>query len=181
MNLTFACTCHVDLPNVLVVREDKPVQHRSYILHHWVSLAPPSHQFAQCRNQPISAQDGCIQCPTCKAIFGTKRGNCPAGTMTYDVISTSLPGHEDCDTIRIVYDIQPGVQVCVSWWPSSQARYLIFIVELATSCSDRSCIKHSCIVRTAHMQKRSNDHIYMYMYMYTYMQLRSGVASIVFV
>lgn len=52
-----------------------------------------------------------LQCPTCKTIYGVKTGNQPAGKMEYHVIPHSLPGHPDCKTIRIIYNIPPGIQV----------------------------------------------------------------------
>ncbi|KAJ8000812.1 hypothetical protein DPEC_G00184240 [Dallia pectoralis] len=55
-------------------------------------------------------QDGSLQCPTCKTIYGVKTGNQPPGKMEYHVIPHSLPGHPDCKTIRIVYNIPPGIQ-----------------------------------------------------------------------
>ncbi|XP_037545552.1 E3 ubiquitin-protein ligase DTX1 [Nematolebias whitei] len=55
-------------------------------------------------------KDGSLQCPTCKTIYGVKTGNQPAGKMEYHVIPHSLPGHPDCKTIRIIYNIPPGVQ-----------------------------------------------------------------------
>ncbi|TNN50557.1 E3 ubiquitin-protein ligase DTX4 [Liparis tanakae] len=56
-------------------------------------------------------KDGSLQCPTCKTIYGVKTGNQPAGKMEYHVIPHSLPGHPDCKTIRIIYNIPPGLQV----------------------------------------------------------------------
>lgn len=55
-------------------------------------------------------KDGSIQCPTCKTIYGKKLGNCPDGEMDYMTIAESLPGHTDCGTIRILYDIKPSIQ-----------------------------------------------------------------------
>ncbi|XP_059191067.1 E3 ubiquitin-protein ligase DTX1-like isoform X2 [Centropristis striata] len=55
-------------------------------------------------------KDGSLQCPTCKTIYGVKTGNQPAGKMEYHVIPHSLPGHPDCKTIRIIYNIPPGLQ-----------------------------------------------------------------------
>lgn len=52
-----------------------------------------------------------LQCPTCKTIYGVKTGNQPAGKMEYHVIPHSLPGHPNCKTIRIIYNIPPGIQV----------------------------------------------------------------------
>uniref|UniRef100_A0A8C9Z759 E3 ubiquitin-protein ligase n=1 Tax=Sander lucioperca TaxID=283035 RepID=A0A8C9Z759_SANLU len=55
-------------------------------------------------------KDGSLQCPTCKTIYGVKTGNQPAGKMEYHVIPHSLPGHPDCKTIRIIYNVPPGLQ-----------------------------------------------------------------------
>ena len=59
----------------------------------------------------MSLQDGSLQCPTCKTIYGVKTGTQPPGKMEYHVIPHSLPGHPDCRTIRIIYSIPPGIQV----------------------------------------------------------------------
>lgn len=59
-------------------------------------------------------KDGSLQCPTCKTIYGVKTGNQPPGKMEYHVIPHSLPGHPDCKTIRIIYNIPPGIQVRVT-------------------------------------------------------------------
>lgn len=56
-------------------------------------------------------QDGSLQCPTCKTIYGVKTGTQPPGKMEYHIIPHALPGHSDCKTIRIIYNIPPGVQV----------------------------------------------------------------------
>uniref|UniRef100_A0AAY4A4Z8 E3 ubiquitin-protein ligase n=1 Tax=Denticeps clupeoides TaxID=299321 RepID=A0AAY4A4Z8_9TELE len=55
-------------------------------------------------------KDGSLQCPTCKTIYGVKTGNQPPGKMEYHIIPYSLPGHPDCKTIRIIYNIPPGIQ-----------------------------------------------------------------------
>ncbi|KAF0037822.1 hypothetical protein F2P81_010696 [Scophthalmus maximus] len=55
-------------------------------------------------------KDGSLQCPTCKTIYGVKTGNQPAGKMEYHVIPHSLPGHPDSKSIRIIYNIPPGIQ-----------------------------------------------------------------------
>ncbi|XP_069484969.1 E3 ubiquitin-protein ligase DTX4 isoform X2 [Ambystoma mexicanum] len=55
-------------------------------------------------------KDGSLQCPTCKTIYGVKTGNQPPGKMEYHVIPHSLPGHPECRTIRIIYNIPAGVQ-----------------------------------------------------------------------
>jgi len=58
-------------------------------------------------------QDGGLQCPTCKSIYGVKRGDCPDGTMSYRAISNRLPGYEDCGAIEIVYHFTSGYQVSI--------------------------------------------------------------------
>lgn len=60
------------------------------------------------------SQDGSLQCPTCKAIYGEKTGTQPPGKMEFHVIPHSLPGFADTQTIRIVYDIPTGIQVSPS-------------------------------------------------------------------
>lgn len=60
---------------------------------------------------PRASQDGSLQCPTCKAIYGEKTGTQPPGKMEFHLIPHSLPGFADTQTIRIVYDIPTGIQV----------------------------------------------------------------------
>ncbi|XP_058877844.1 E3 ubiquitin-protein ligase DTX4-like [Acipenser ruthenus] len=55
-------------------------------------------------------KDGSLQCPTCKTIYGVKTGTQPPGKMEYHAIPHSLPGHPDCRTIRVIYNIPPGIQ-----------------------------------------------------------------------
>uniref|UniRef100_A0A8C8RGQ0 E3 ubiquitin-protein ligase n=1 Tax=Pelusios castaneus TaxID=367368 RepID=A0A8C8RGQ0_9SAUR len=55
-------------------------------------------------------EDGSLQCPTCKAIYGEKTGTQPPGKMEFHIIPHSLPGHTESKTIRIVYDIPAGIQ-----------------------------------------------------------------------
>lgn len=56
-------------------------------------------------------QDGSLQCPSCKTIYGEKTGAQPKGKMEIYSIGQSLPGHPDCGTIQIIYSIPPGLQV----------------------------------------------------------------------
>ncbi|XP_017272581.1 E3 ubiquitin-protein ligase DTX1 isoform X3 [Kryptolebias marmoratus] len=58
----------------------------------------------------VPDEDGSLQCPTCKTIYGEKTGTQPPGKMEYHVIPHSLPGYPDAKTIRIVYDIPAGIQ-----------------------------------------------------------------------
>lgn len=55
-------------------------------------------------------KDGSLQCPSCKTIYGEKTGTQPRGKMEVFSYPVSLPGHEDCGTILIVYNIPHGIQ-----------------------------------------------------------------------
>ncbi|KAG1957446.1 putative E3 ubiquitin-protein ligase DTX2 [Pimephales promelas] len=55
-------------------------------------------------------KDGSLQCPSCKTIYGEKTGTQPKGNMDIYSIPQSLPGHPDCGTIQIIYNIPPGIQ-----------------------------------------------------------------------
>ncbi|XP_057211368.1 probable E3 ubiquitin-protein ligase DTX2 isoform X2 [Triplophysa rosa] len=55
-------------------------------------------------------KDGSLQCPSCKTIYGEKTGTQPKGKMEIYSIPQSLPGHPDCSTIQIIYNIPPGLQ-----------------------------------------------------------------------
>ncbi|XP_074869908.1 putative E3 ubiquitin-protein ligase DTX2 isoform X3 [Carettochelys insculpta] len=55
-------------------------------------------------------KDGSLQCPSCKTIYGEKTGTQPKGKMEVSTFTQSLPGHEDCGTIQIVYHISRGIQ-----------------------------------------------------------------------
>ncbi|XP_051973506.1 probable E3 ubiquitin-protein ligase DTX2 isoform X1 [Xyrauchen texanus] len=55
-------------------------------------------------------KDGSLQCPSCKTIYGEKTGTQPKGKMEIYSIHQSLPGHPDCGTIQIIYNIPPGIQ-----------------------------------------------------------------------
>lgn len=59
----------------------------------------------------VPLQDGSLQCPSCKTIYGEKTGTQPKGKMEIYSIGQSLPGHPDCGTIHIIYSIPPGIQV----------------------------------------------------------------------
>ncbi|KAM9002820.1 LOW QUALITY PROTEIN: putative E3 ubiquitin-protein ligase DTX2 [Sarcophilus harrisii] len=54
-------------------------------------------------------KDGSLQCPSCKTIYGEKTGTQPKGKMVCRVQGL-LPGHEDCGTIEIIYNIPRGIQ-----------------------------------------------------------------------
>ncbi|XP_018565304.1 protein deltex [Anoplophora glabripennis] len=51
-----------------------------------------------------------IQCAVCGCIYGEKHGNQPPGSMEWGIIDKSLPGHQNCRTIQIVYNIHSGIQ-----------------------------------------------------------------------
>ncbi|XP_020011993.1 probable E3 ubiquitin-protein ligase DTX2 isoform X3 [Castor canadensis] len=55
-------------------------------------------------------KDGSLQCPSCKTIYGEKTGTQPRGKMEVFRFQVSLPGHADCGTILIVYNIPHGIQ-----------------------------------------------------------------------
>ncbi|XP_048224875.1 probable E3 ubiquitin-protein ligase DTX2 isoform X2 [Perognathus longimembris pacificus] len=55
-------------------------------------------------------KDGSLQCPSCKTIYGEKTGTQPRGKMEVHRYQMSLPGHEDCGTILIIYTIPHGIQ-----------------------------------------------------------------------
>ncbi|XP_006859739.1 PREDICTED: probable E3 ubiquitin-protein ligase DTX2 isoform X1 [Chrysochloris asiatica] len=55
-------------------------------------------------------KDGSLQCPSCKTIYGEKTGTQPRGQMEVFRFQVCLPGHEDCGTILIVYNIPHGIQ-----------------------------------------------------------------------
>uniref|UniRef100_A0A2I3TB04 E3 ubiquitin-protein ligase n=1 Tax=Pan troglodytes TaxID=9598 RepID=A0A2I3TB04_PANTR len=55
-------------------------------------------------------KDGSLQCPSCKTIYGEKMGTQPQGKMEVLRFQMSLPSHEDCGTILIVYSIPHGIQ-----------------------------------------------------------------------
>ncbi|KAM4636903.1 E3 ubiquitin-protein ligase DTX4-like [Discoglossus pictus] len=55
-------------------------------------------------------RNGTLRCPSCQALYGKKLGSQPPGKMSFHLIPHSLPGHHDCQTIRIIYHIPPGIQ-----------------------------------------------------------------------
>ncbi|XP_062844625.1 probable E3 ubiquitin-protein ligase DTX2 isoform X2 [Trichomycterus rosablanca] len=55
-------------------------------------------------------KDGSLQCPSCKTIYGEKTGTQPKGKMEIYCVPLSLPGHSDCGTIQIIYNVPPGIQ-----------------------------------------------------------------------
>ncbi|XP_068122171.1 probable E3 ubiquitin-protein ligase DTX2 [Hyperolius riggenbachi] len=68
------------------------------------------HQLCMFEMYNSGNKDGSLQCPSCKTIYGEKTGTQPKGKMEIFLIPQSLPGHQDCGTIHIVYTISPGTQ-----------------------------------------------------------------------
>ncbi|XP_077152414.1 putative E3 ubiquitin-protein ligase DTX2 isoform X2 [Ranitomeya variabilis] len=68
------------------------------------------HQLCMFEMYNSGNKDGSLQCPACKTIYGEKTGTQPNGKMDIFPIPQSLPGHQDCATIHIVYTIHAGIQ-----------------------------------------------------------------------
>ncbi|KAM5180934.1 putative E3 ubiquitin-protein ligase DTX2 isoform 2-T2 [Mantella aurantiaca] len=68
------------------------------------------HQLCMFEMYSNGNKDGSLQCPSCKTIYGEKTGIQPKGKMEIYLIPQSLPGHQDCGTIHIIYTINPGTQ-----------------------------------------------------------------------
>lgn len=81
------------------------------------------------KTRRVPPQDGSLQCPSCKTIYGEKTGTQPKGKMEIYSIGQSLPGHPDCGTIHIIYSIPPGIQVGVPDAPGM--REGCFIIHVA--------------------------------------------------
>ncbi|NWW21056.1 DTX3L ligase, partial [Falcunculus frontatus] len=60
-------------------------------------------------------------CPVCNTVCGVLRGNQPKGTMSTTTIHFSLPGYPNCDTIKIEYFMEGGIQT--SSHPNPGQRY----------------------------------------------------------
>jgi len=78
-----------------------------------VELKQCHHKFHECcivQCYENGNKDGSMQCPVCKSIHGTKRGNQPPGTMTVQRIPGTVPGYSGSGCIQITYNIQSGVQ-----------------------------------------------------------------------
>ncbi|KAL1789185.1 E3 ubiquitin-protein ligase DTX3L [Sigmodon hispidus] len=71
-------------------------------------LSKCKHEFCTyCINKALSLKP---VCPVCQTSYGIQKGNQPEGTMTFNTLGKSLPGHEDCGTIVIHYDMKGGIQ-----------------------------------------------------------------------
>ncbi|XP_069981789.1 protein deltex-like isoform X1 [Penaeus vannamei] len=76
-----------------------------------VSLILCGHLFHQaCIREMAKSSPHFLECPNCKTLHGEKLGNQPDGKMSVIIVQRSLPGHSDCNTIQITYNIQSGIQ-----------------------------------------------------------------------
>ncbi|NXC61111.1 DTX3L ligase, partial [Aleadryas rufinucha] len=60
-------------------------------------------------------------CPVCNTVCGVLRGNQPEGIMSVTTCHFSLPGYPSCDTIKIEYFMEGGIQT--SSHPNPGQRY----------------------------------------------------------
>lgn len=76
-----------------------------------VSLNLCKHQFhLACVREMAKSFPQFLECPNCKTLHGEKLGNQPPGNMNVTTLRSSLPGHPDCGTIQITYNISSGIQ-----------------------------------------------------------------------
>ncbi|KAK9719906.1 WWE domain [Popillia japonica] len=75
--------------------------------NHFVHLDCLNYELTQ---QQVRGPQLHIQCAVCGCIYGEKHGNQPPGTMEWGIVDRALPGHLHCRTIKIVYNIQSGIQ-----------------------------------------------------------------------
>ncbi|XP_032182784.1 probable E3 ubiquitin-protein ligase DTX2 isoform X2 [Mustela erminea] len=104
-------------------------------------------------------KDGSLQCPSCKTIYGEKTGTQPRGKMEVFKFQVSLPGHEDCGTILIVYNIPHGIQVLellkVAW-----KRRLIFTVGTSSTTGETDTVVWNEIHHKTEMDRNATGHGY---------------------
>ncbi|XP_066868097.1 probable E3 ubiquitin-protein ligase DTX2 isoform X4 [Kogia breviceps] len=104
-------------------------------------------------------KDGSLQCPSCKTIYGEKTGTQPRGKMEVFTFQVSLPGHEDCGTILIVYNIPHGIQVLellkVAW-----KRRLIFTVGTSSTTGETDTVVWNEIHHKTEMDRNVTGHGY---------------------
>ncbi|XP_054445737.1 probable E3 ubiquitin-protein ligase DTX2 isoform X2 [Pteronotus mesoamericanus] len=104
-------------------------------------------------------KDGSLQCPSCKTIYGEKTGTQPRGKMEVFSFQVSLPGHEDCGTILIVYNIPHGIQVLellkVAW-----KRRLIFTVGTSSTTGETDTVVWNEIHHKTEMDRNVTGHGY---------------------
>ncbi|KAG0719506.1 putative E3 ubiquitin-protein ligase DTX2 [Chionoecetes opilio] len=76
-----------------------------------VSLNLCKHQFhLACVREMAKSFPQFLECPNCKTLHGEKLGNQPLGHMNVTTVRNSLPGHLDCGTLQITYNISSGIQ-----------------------------------------------------------------------
>ncbi|XP_007940551.1 probable E3 ubiquitin-protein ligase DTX2 [Orycteropus afer afer] len=92
------------LRNVSVKEATPKLVPEQVIQNYTEELRPPPDEVC------VGRKDGSLQCPSCKTIYGEKTGTQPRGKMEVFRFQVSLPGHEDCGTILIVYNIPHGIQ-----------------------------------------------------------------------
>ncbi|KAF3705867.1 putative E3 ubiquitin-protein ligase DTX2 [Channa argus] len=107
----------------------------------------------------VPDEDGSLQCPSCKTIYGEKTGTQPKGKMEIYSIAQSLPGHPDCGTIQIIYSIPPGIQVLellkVAWM-----RRLIFTVGTSSTTGEPDTVVWNGIHHKTEMMSNLSGHGY---------------------
>jgi len=79
-----------------------------------VALPCSHHLHLSCARQAVAQGQegpGCLRCPQCQALHGTRTGSQPrGGEMSWSTSSTSLPGHPEHGTIVVSYRMVEGVQ-----------------------------------------------------------------------
>lgn len=76
-----------------------------------VNLNLCRHQFhLACVREMAKTFPQFLECPNCKTLHGEKLGNQPPGNMNVTTLRRSLPGHPDCGTLQITYNISNGIQ-----------------------------------------------------------------------
>jgi len=88
---------HLNCLNELILSQKSDLQKVSFLCDFFLIPTLINCKF------PLFYQNLYIECPTCGIIYGDKKGNQPPGTMSWITIPKSLPGHEDCNTIQIIY------------------------------------------------------------------------------
>lgn len=93
---------------------------------------PPAVRLVRCDDHYFHAT--CVEewlekkkptCPVCGMFYGKAKGTMPDnGTMTDKILTTSLPGHEKCQTIQITFNFPSGVQGEVKYQSMSKICYL---------------------------------------------------------
>lgn len=72
-------------------------------LNHLIINQNEQQQKHESENSDKKATILYIECPVCRIVYGEKYGNQPPGTMTWTIIPKHLAGHENQNTIQIIY------------------------------------------------------------------------------